>query len=72
MSDDDRKQRHYAITLTTSATTTAEESTRRLRSFLKLALRSFGLRCTMAVEVGHAASDHSDTGRPVPSVRGPT
>jgi hypothetical protein len=50
---------------------TAEESTRRLRAFLKMAWRAFGLRCTSAVEVGHAANDHGTTGRPVPSVRGP-
>jgi hypothetical protein len=29
------------------------------------------LRCTSAVEVGHAANDHGTTGRPVPSIRDP-
>ena len=48
---DDRKQRRYQITLTTSPTMTAEESTRRLRAFLKSALRAFGLRCVEAVEI---------------------
>jgi hypothetical protein len=71
MSDDDKRQRRYAITLTTPAAMTEEESTRRLRAFLKMAWRAFGLRCTSAVEVGHAANDHGTTGRPVPSVRGP-
>jgi hypothetical protein len=51
MTDDDRKQRQYQITLMTPATTTEEESTRRLRAFLKSALRAFGLRCTSAVEI---------------------
>jgi hypothetical protein len=51
MSDNDRKQRRYQITLTAPATMTAEESTRRLRSFLKTAWRSFGLRCTSASEI---------------------
>ncbi len=51
MTDDDRKQRQYQITLTTSPTTTEEEATRRLRAFLKSALRAFGLRCTSAVEI---------------------
>jgi hypothetical protein len=48
---DDRKMRKYQITLTTSPTMTEEESTRRLRSFLKMAWRSFGLRCTSAIEI---------------------
>lgn len=48
---DDRKPRHYAITLTTPATMTAEEATRRLRAFLKSSLRAFGLRCTSATEI---------------------
>jgi hypothetical protein len=68
---DDRRVRKYQIVFTTPATMKAEESTRRLRAFLKMALRVFGLRCTSAVEVGHAANDHGTTGRPVPSVRGP-
>jgi hypothetical protein len=51
MSDDDRKMRKYQIVLTTSPTMTEEESTRRLRAFLKSALRAFGLRCTSAVEI---------------------
>jgi hypothetical protein len=51
MTDDDRKARRYAITLTTPATTTEEEATRRLRAFLKQALRLFGLRCVEAVEI---------------------
>ena len=51
MTDDDRKQRRYQLTLTTPATMTAEEATRRLRAFLKSALRAFGLRCVEAVEI---------------------
>ena len=51
MSDDDRKMRKYQIVLTTSPTMTEEESTRRLRAFLKSALRAFGLRCVEAVEI---------------------
>jgi hypothetical protein len=71
MSDGDRKMRKYQIVLTTPVTMTEEEATRKLRAFLKMAWRSFELRCTSAVEVGHAANDHGTTGRPVPSVRGP-
>lgn len=51
MTDDDRKQRRYQITLATPKTMTEEESTRRLRSFLKQALRGFNLRCVEAVEI---------------------
>ncbi len=51
MTEDDRKQRRYQITLTAPATMTAEESTRRLRAFLKMAWRAFGLRCTSATEI---------------------
>ena len=69
---DAKLARQFEITLATPAGLTEDEATRRLRSLLKLALRSFGLRCVAAVEVGHAASDHSDSGRPVPSARGPT
>jgi hypothetical protein len=51
MTDDDRKARRYAITLTTSPGMTEEEATRRLRAFLKSAWRAFGLRCVEAVEI---------------------
>jgi hypothetical protein len=48
---DDRKQRLYAITLATSPGMTEEEATRRLRGFLKQALRVFGLKCVEATEI---------------------
>jgi hypothetical protein len=51
MTDDDKRQRRYSITLATSPTMTEEEATRRLRAFLKSALRAFGLRCTSAIEI---------------------
>jgi hypothetical protein len=41
--------RRYRLELV--ATGTDEEATRRLRGMLKLALRSFGLRCVEAVEI---------------------
>jgi hypothetical protein len=48
---DDRRTRKYQIVLTAPATMTEEESTRRLRAFLKVAWRGFGLRCTSATEI---------------------
>ena len=48
---DDRKPRRYRIELTTPAKTTEEEATRRLRAFLKMAWRSFELRCASASEI---------------------
>jgi hypothetical protein len=50
MTDDDRKQRRYRIELCTGPAT-SEEGSRRLRAFLKSALRAFGLRCVDAVEI---------------------
>jgi hypothetical protein len=62
MSDDDRKQRQYQIVLATSPTMTEEEATRRLRAFLKSALRVFGLRCTSATEIQTQARPQESSG----------
>lgn len=48
---DDRRTRKYQIVLMTSPGLTEEEATRRLRGFLKQALRLFGLKCTSATEI---------------------
>jgi hypothetical protein len=50
MTDDDKRQRRYAITLTTGPAT-SEEGSRKLRGLLKQALRVFGLRCVEATEI---------------------
>jgi hypothetical protein len=44
------KRYRYSITLESEPNQTYEESTRMLRAFLKMAWRSYGLKCTSAIE----------------------
>jgi hypothetical protein len=43
------KTYRYSLTIATSPGQTEDESVRSLRAFLKLAIRSYGIRCTSAV-----------------------
>jgi hypothetical protein len=43
------KTYQYSLTIATSPGQTQDESVRSLRAFLKLAIRSYGIRCTSAV-----------------------
>jgi hypothetical protein len=43
------KQFRYSLTIATASGQTEDESVRSLRAFLKLAIRSYGIRCLSAL-----------------------
>lgn len=45
------KRYRFSVTLAADANSTEDEAHRALRSFLKMALRSYSLRCTSAIQL---------------------